>query len=99
MGDDIIELPAVQRAGSAASVPNAPAYVAQAAHWVSPSPGGAGAVRDCSDLILAAQGKVAALFSPQAWLTAGTVQRKTKLPIPYTHGRSPRLRRCSSAAH
>jgi len=74
MGDDIIDLPAMQRAGFAASVPNAPAYVAQAAHWVSPSAGGAGAVRDCSDLILAAQGKLAALFSPQAWLTAGTIQ-------------------------
>ena len=35
MGDDIIDLPAMQRAGFAASVPNAPGYVSQAAHWLS----------------------------------------------------------------
>lgn len=74
MGDDIIDVPAMQRAGFAASVPNAPAYVVQAAHWVSPSPGGAGAVRDCSDLILAAQGKLAAFFSPNALRPGGTIQ-------------------------
>src|SRR3546814_6991590 len=34
MGDDIIDLAALQRVGFAASVPNAPAYVAQAAPWV-----------------------------------------------------------------
>src|SRR5690554_6361570 len=74
MGDDIIDIPAMQRAGFAASVPNAPAYVTQAAHWVSPSPGGAGAVRDCSDLILAAQGRLAPFFSPNALRTGGTIQ-------------------------
>lgn len=74
MGDDIIDMPAMQRAGFAASVPNAPAYVTQAAHWVSPSPGGAGAVRDCSDLILAAQGRLAPFFSPNALRTGGTIQ-------------------------
>ncbi len=74
MGDDIIDMPAMQRAGFAASVPNAPAYVIQAAHWVSPSPGGAGAVRDCCDLILAAQGKLAAFFSPNALRPGGTIQ-------------------------
>lgn len=74
MGDDIIDVPAMQRAGFAASVPNAPAYVAQAAHWVSPSQGGAGAVRDCSDLILAAQGRLAAFFSPNMLRPGGTLQ-------------------------
>lgn len=74
MGDDIIDVPAMQRAGFAASVPNAPAYVAQAAHWVSASPGGAGAVRDCCDLILAAQGKLAAFFSPNALRLGGAIQ-------------------------
>ncbi|AHV94015.1 3-deoxy-D-manno-octulosonate 8-phosphate phosphatase, YrbI family protein [Bordetella holmesii ATCC 51541] len=39
MGDDIIDLPAMHRAGFAASVHNAPAYVTQAAHWVSALPG------------------------------------------------------------
>ncbi len=75
MGDDIIDVPAMQRAGFAASVPNAPAYVTQAAHWVSTAAGGSGAVRDCCDLILAAQGKLAAFFSPNALrLGGGTIQ-------------------------
>ncbi|NLC35718.1 MAG: HAD hydrolase family protein [Alcaligenaceae bacterium] len=74
MGDDIIDVPAMQRAGFAASVPNAPAYVAQAAHWQAQSAGGAGAVRDCCDLILAAQGKLAAFFSPHTLRPGGTIQ-------------------------
>jgi len=53
MGDDIIDLPAMQRVGFAASVPNAPGYVTQAAHWVASLPGGGGAVRECCDLLLA----------------------------------------------
>lgn len=64
MGDDIIDLPALQKAGFAATVPNAPAYMAQVAHWVSSTPGGFGAARECADLILAAQGKLAGLLSP-----------------------------------
>ncbi|MEI2417811.1 HAD family hydrolase [Orrella sp. JC864] len=64
MGDDLIDLPAMQRAGFAASVPDAPAYVAQAAHWVASRPGGSGAARECCDLILAAQGRLGAFFQP-----------------------------------
>lgn len=74
MGDDIIDVPAMQRAGFAASVPNAPVYVAQAAHWVSTSAGGAGAVRECCDLILAAQGKLSPYFAPNALRMGGTIQ-------------------------
>lgn len=58
MGDDLIDLPALQRVGFAASVPNAPAYVSQLAHWVSQQTGGQGAVRECCDLILAARGRL-----------------------------------------
>jgi 3-deoxy-D-manno-octulosonate 8-phosphate phosphatase, YrbI family len=74
MGDDIIDIHAMNRAGFAASVPNAPAYVAQAAHWISQSPGGSGAVRECCDLILAAQGKLGAFFTTQNLLSGGTIQ-------------------------
>lgn len=74
MGDDIIDVPAMQRAGFAASVPDAPAYITQAAHWVSPSAGGHGAVRDCCDLILAAQGKLAAFFTPNSLRLDGDIQ-------------------------
>lgn len=74
MGDDIIDLAALQRVGFAASVPNAPAYVAQVAHWVSTLQGGAGAVRECCDLILAAQGKLSAFFNPGATRMSGVIQ-------------------------
>lgn len=63
MGDDIIDLAALQRVTFAVSVPNAPFYVSQVAHWTTTREGGAGAVRECCDLILAAQGRLGACFS------------------------------------
>lgn len=64
MGDDVIDLPAMQKCGFSISVPNAPPYVQQAAHWVTTLPGGSGAVRECTDLILAAQGTLSGFFTP-----------------------------------
>jgi 3-deoxy-D-manno-octulosonate 8-phosphate phosphatase (KDO 8-P phosphatase) len=58
MGDDVIDLPAMQQAGLAVTVPNAPAYIAQNAHWTTSRSGGHGAVRECCDMILAAQRKL-----------------------------------------
>ena len=58
MGDDVIDLAAMQRVGFAASVPEAPSYIAQAAHWLSKRAAGNGAARECCDLILAAQGRL-----------------------------------------
>lgn len=74
MGDDIIDLTALQRVGFAASVPNAPPYVSQVAHWVSSVPGGSGAVRECCDVILASQGKLGAFFNPAAMRMSGVIQ-------------------------
>jgi 3-deoxy-D-manno-octulosonate 8-phosphate phosphatase (KDO 8-P phosphatase) len=74
MGDDIIDLMAMQRVGFAASVPNAPPYISQVAHWVAAQAGGSGAVRECCDLILAAQGKLGACLQPRTFNTAGSIQ-------------------------
>jgi 3-deoxy-D-manno-octulosonate 8-phosphate phosphatase (KDO 8-P phosphatase) len=74
MGDDIIDLPAMQRAGFAASVPNAPPYVTQGAHWVASVPGGSGAVRECCDLLLASQGRLGALLASPGLLGPGVIQ-------------------------
>jgi len=74
MGDDIIDLPVLQRVGFAASVPNAPFYVGQAAHWTSTLKGGAGAVRECCDLILAAQGRLGACFTASLSTLGGAIQ-------------------------
>jgi len=73
MGDDLIDLPAMQRAGFAASVPDAPTYMTQAAHWVSERRGGHGAARECCDLILAAQQRLGIFFQP-GLLGSGQVQ-------------------------
>lgn len=74
MGDDIIDLPAMQRVGFAASVPNAPGYVAQAAHWVATHAGGQGAVRECCDLLLASQGRLGAFMAAPGLLGSGAIQ-------------------------
>lgn len=73
MGDDLIDIPAMQKVGFAASVPDAPTYIAQAAHWVSTKAGGQGAVRECCDLILASQGKLGPFFQP-GLLGSGVIQ-------------------------
>jgi 3-deoxy-D-manno-octulosonate 8-phosphate phosphatase (KDO 8-P phosphatase) len=73
MGDDIIDLPALQRAGFAACVAQAPSYVAHSAHWVAKLSGGNGAARECCDLLLACQGRLGALLtSPH--LNSGVIQ-------------------------
>jgi len=63
MGDDVNDLPAMRQAGFAVTVPAAPSYVAQAAHWTTERAGGAGAAREVCDLILAAQGRLGAVLS------------------------------------
>lgn len=62
MGDDLNDLPALRQAGFAVTVPAAPAYVAQATHWVTEKAGGSGAVRECCDVILSAQGRLGPLL-------------------------------------
>jgi 3-deoxy-D-manno-octulosonate 8-phosphate phosphatase (KDO 8-P phosphatase) len=57
MGDDLIDIPALQRAGLAVAPANAVAEVRAIAHVVTRAAGGAGAVRECVELILRAQGR------------------------------------------
>ena len=57
MGDDILDLPALQRAGLAVAPANAVAEVRAAVHLVTKAAGGAGAVRECVEQILRAQGR------------------------------------------
>ena len=56
MGDDLPDLPVLRRCGLAACVPEAPALVRSHAHYISEKPGGAGAVRELCELVMAAQG-------------------------------------------
>lgn len=57
VGDDVIDLPAMRAAGLALAVKNARAEVKKEAHYVTPHPGGDGALRDAVEFILKAQGK------------------------------------------
>ena len=52
MGDDLVDLPVLARAGFAVAVPAAPDEVRRVAHYVTRAPGGAGAVREVIELVL-----------------------------------------------
>jgi len=56
MGDDLIDLPAMTRAGFAVTVADAPAEVKTRAHMITDRPGGKGAVRQVCEAILKAKG-------------------------------------------
>lgn len=51
VGDELIDIPLLQIAGFAATVPAAPAEVKAVAHYVTEHAGGVGAVREIADLI------------------------------------------------
>lgn len=57
VGDDLPDLPLLQRAGLAVAVGDAVVEVKRVAHYVTLARGGEGAVREVVELILKAQGK------------------------------------------
>lgn len=64
VGDDVIDLPILLRAGFAASVPNAHPEVRSRVHYVTQAAGGRGAARELCDFILRAQGNYEAALAP-----------------------------------
>jgi len=58
VGDDVVDLPILVRAGLAIGVQDAHPLVKQHCHWLCPSNGGRGAARDVCELILSAQGQL-----------------------------------------
>lgn len=56
MGDDLLDLPVLARAGLSAAPADAAAEVRARVDWVSTAPGGRGAVRELVELVLRAQG-------------------------------------------
>ena len=55
VGDDVVDLPVMLKAGLAIAVQDAHALVKQHAHWTTPNGGGRGAARDVCELIMQAQ--------------------------------------------
>ncbi len=60
LGDDLVDLPVMERCGLAVAVPDAPAAVRRRSHYVTRARGGRGAAREVCELILHAQGSLAA---------------------------------------
>ncbi len=60
VGDDVVDLAVMRRAGLAVAVRDAHPVVAAQAHWVTASDGGRGAAREVCELIMDAQGTLAA---------------------------------------
>ncbi len=56
MGDDLFDIPVIERVGFAATVPHAVDPVKARTHYVTETPGGWGAVREVADAIRKAQG-------------------------------------------
>ena len=60
VGDDVIDLPVMRKAGLAIAVQDAHPLAKQHAHWQTPHNGGRGAARDVCELIMEAQGTLQA---------------------------------------
>lgn len=64
VGDDLPDLPVMERCGLAVAVPDAPAPVRRRAQYVTRARGGRGAVREVCEIILHARGFFAAQAQP-----------------------------------
>jgi len=84
MGDDWPDLAVLAAVGLAATVADAPEEVRRSVHWIAPSPGGGGAVRDLAGLILRAQGRFEPMLLAQrqgaAALAGPAPRRATSAP-------------------
>ena len=65
MGDDVPDLPVLERCGFACAPREAHASVLRAAHYVAAAPAGAGAAREVCEYLLHAQGKLEAALARQ----------------------------------
>lgn len=57
IGDDLSDLPVIRRVGLGVAVADAAAEVTAAAHWVTRTPGGRGAVRELLEMLLKAKNR------------------------------------------
>ena len=64
MGDDVVDLPVMRRAGLAITVPAAPELVKAHSHMVTTRQAGHGAVREACEFVMRAQGKLDAALAP-----------------------------------
>jgi len=56
VGDDVVDLPVMTRAGLAIAVQDAHSMAKEHAHWTTPAGGGQGAAREVCEMLMQAQG-------------------------------------------
>lgn len=66
VGDDLLDLPVLRLAGLAVTVPNGHPALQQRCDWCTTRRGGAGAVREVCELILAGHGRLEAIIQGYA---------------------------------
>lgn len=64
MGDDVVDLPVMRRAGLAITVPAAPDLVKAYSHYTTTREAGRGAVREACELLMRAQGTLDTALAP-----------------------------------
>ena len=64
MGDDVVDLPVMRRAGLAITVPAAPELVKAHSHYTTVRAAGHGAVREACEFLMRAQGTLDAALAP-----------------------------------
>jgi 3-deoxy-D-manno-octulosonate 8-phosphate phosphatase (KDO 8-P phosphatase) len=64
MGDDVVDLPVMRRAGLALTVPAAPELVKAHSHYITSRAAGRGAVREVCEWIMRAQGTFDRMMAP-----------------------------------
>ncbi len=64
MGDDVVDLPVMRRAGLAIAVPTAPELVKAHSHYITQLAAGRGAVREACEFIMQAQGSFDTAMAP-----------------------------------
>ncbi len=63
IGDDLIDLPILEKVGFSVAVPNAPIEVKERVTYITDAPGGCGAIREVTEKILKSQNKWKAITS------------------------------------
>ena len=64
MGDDVVDLPVMRRAGLSIAVPSAPGLVKAHSHYITERAAGHGAVREACEFIMQAQGTFDTAMAP-----------------------------------
>lgn len=63
LGDDLPDVAVIRRVGLGVAVANATSFVVENAHWQTKTKGGDGAVRELTEMLLQAQGKLESTHS------------------------------------